>query len=175
MLREAAIPARNARNLCFKRRASRDDEWRDVRMINDRRSQAVAELIWSDARHASQDLREMARAGVSDIERDLGQAARRFAHELRRARDSLARHKLQGRHSSRLLEQASAARNTRAGVCTRDDARCPLGARSQRIAAGPVHLRGCGQWPLDNNNLTAQRRLHHRREMSNLGREERLT
>jgi hypothetical protein len=52
----------------------------------------------------SEDLREMAWAGVADFEPDLDQAARTFADQLLGARDALAGHKLQRSHAGGLLE-----------------------------------------------------------------------
>jgi hypothetical protein len=64
------------------------------------------ELSRRDAGDAAEDFREGARAGVADFERDLDQAALRFAHHLLGAGDSLAGDGLQRTQADRLLENA---------------------------------------------------------------------
>ncbi len=68
--------------------------------------ECAPELSRRDANHAPKDLREMARTGVTDVERDFDEATRGFADELLRARDPLPHHELQRRRTCALLEHA---------------------------------------------------------------------
>ena len=54
----------------------------------------------------------MARTRVAHLERDLDQAARRFADELLRTGDSFAGNETQRRHAGRLLEDAREVEGT---------------------------------------------------------------
>src|SRR2546423_15373400 len=69
-------------------------------------SEGATKLRRRHACNAPKYFSEIARAGIADVQSNLDQAARSFTNELLGARDSLPRHKLQRRHSSRLLEHA---------------------------------------------------------------------
>jgi hypothetical protein len=68
--------------------------------------QITPKLRRRDADDAAEDLRESARVGVADFERDLDQAALGFSHHLLGADDALAGDELQRTQASRSLELA---------------------------------------------------------------------
>src|SRR4051812_23881358 len=57
-----------------------------------------------DAYDTAEDLSEMARAGVTNFETDIYEAAGSFADELLGARDALAGYEVKGSHAGGLLE-----------------------------------------------------------------------
>src|SRR5271165_3474866 len=72
----------------------------------------TAELRRRHTDDTPEHLSEMARARVAYVERDLDQAARRFADELLRTGDAFARNETQRRHAGRLLEDTREVEGT---------------------------------------------------------------
>src|SRR5689334_17766989 len=72
----------------------------------------AAELGWRDSDNPPEHLREMAWAGVANVEAHIDKAARGFTNQLLGARDSLSRDELQRSHAGRLLEHMGKVRGT---------------------------------------------------------------